>query len=108
MIRRQPTGSLQPERNFTVHGSARGVAYARGFWSKSIDAINSLIADLVHPTSEVARVIGAVAQGELSKSMALEAEGRALQGEFLRNREDHQHDGRPARHVRRRSHARRT
>ncbi|AMV45338.1 HAMP domain-containing protein [Paraburkholderia caribensis] len=58
--------------------------YARGFWSESIDAVNSLIADLVHPTSEVARVIGAVAQGDLSKSMALEAEGRALQGEFLR------------------------
>jgi HAMP domain-containing protein len=58
--------------------------YARGFWGDSIEAVNSLIADLVHPTSEVARVIGAVAQGDLSKSMALEAEGRALQGEFLR------------------------
>jgi len=58
--------------------------YARGFWGNSIDAVNSLIADLVHPTSEVARVIGAVAQGDLSKSMALEADGRALQGEFLR------------------------
>ncbi|MGF6901587.1 HAMP domain-containing protein/signal transduction histidine kinase/CheY-like chemotaxis protein [Paraburkholderia sp. GAS348] len=58
--------------------------YARGFWGESIEAVNSLIADLVHPTSEVARVIGAVAQGDLSKSMALEAEGRALQGEFLR------------------------
>ena len=46
--------------------------------------INSLIADLVHPTSEVARVIGAVAQGDLSKSMALEADGRPLEGEFLR------------------------
>ncbi|MEM5382822.1 HAMP domain-containing protein [Paraburkholderia phymatum] len=57
--------------------------YARGFWGDSIDAVNSLIADLVHPTSEVARVIGAVAQGDLSKSMALEADGRALQGEFL-------------------------
>jgi HAMP domain-containing protein/signal transduction histidine kinase/CheY-like chemotaxis protein len=57
---------------------------ARGFWRDSIDAVNSLIGDLVHPTSEVARVIGAVAQGDLSKSMALEADGRALQGEFLR------------------------
>ncbi|WP_438942852.1 HAMP domain-containing protein [Paraburkholderia piptadeniae] len=56
---------------------------ARGFWGDSVDAVNSLIADLVHPTSEVARVIGAVAQGDLSKSMALEADGRALQGEFL-------------------------
>src|SRR5437868_11336434 len=57
---------------------------ARGFWSEQINCINSLIDDLVHPTSEVARVIGAVAQGDLSKSMALEADGRPLEGEFLR------------------------
>ncbi len=60
------------------------VRNASGFWSDSVDSINSLIADLVHPTSEVARVIGAVAQGDLSKSMALEADDRALEGEFLR------------------------
>ena len=57
---------------------------ARGFWAESVDCINSLIDDLVHPTSEVARVIGAVAQGDLSKSMALELDGRPLEGEFLR------------------------
>src|ERR1700760_2863150 len=57
---------------------------ARGFWGESIDCINSLIDDLVHPTSEVARVIGAVAQGDLSKSMALEVDSRPLEGEFLR------------------------
>ncbi|MGH8797910.1 MAG: hybrid sensor histidine kinase/response regulator, partial [Caldimonas sp.] len=57
---------------------------ARGFWAESVECINSLIDDLVHPTSEVARVIGAVAQGDLSKSMALEVEGRPLEGEFLR------------------------
>ena len=60
------------------------LANATGFWRESADSINSLISDLVHPTSEVARVIGAVAQGDLSKSMALEADGRALEGEFLR------------------------
>ncbi|HSV35813.1 MAG TPA: HAMP domain-containing protein, partial [Ramlibacter sp.] len=60
------------------------VPNASGFWRDSAESINSLIADLVHPTSEVARVIGAVAQGDLSKSMALEAEGRPLEGEFLR------------------------
>ena len=38
----------------------------------------------MHPSSEVARVIGAVAQGDLSKSMALEVEARPLEGEFLR------------------------
>src|ERR1700709_46402 len=57
---------------------------ARGFWGESIDCINALIDDLVHPTSEVARVIGAVAQGDLSKSMALEVDSRPLEGEFLR------------------------
>src|SRR3954467_11262480 len=57
---------------------------ARGFWSHQVECMNSLIDDLVHPTSEVARVIGAVAQGDLSKSMALEVDGRPLEGEFLR------------------------
>src|SRR5436305_2285524 len=55
-----------------------------GFWRDSIDAVNQLIDDLVHPTSETARVIGAVAQGDLSQSMALEVDGEPLQGEFLR------------------------
>jgi len=54
-----------------------------GFWRDSIDAVNQLIDDLVHPTSETARVIGAVAQGDLSQTMALEIDGQALQGEFL-------------------------
>jgi signal transduction histidine kinase/HAMP domain-containing protein/CheY-like chemotaxis protein len=57
---------------------------SRGFWGESTQCINALIEDLVHPTSEVARVIGAVAQGDLSKSMALEVDGRELEGEFLR------------------------
>ena len=55
-----------------------------GFWSDSIMNINALIDDLVHPTTEVARVIGAFAQGDLTKTMALEIESRDLQGEFLR------------------------
>ena len=50
------------------------VGDARGFWKSSIDCVNSLIDDLVHPTSETARVIGAVAQGDLSQTMALEVE----------------------------------
>src|SRR6185369_3446270 len=47
-------------------------------------SVNALISDLVHPTSETARVIGAVAQGDLSQTMALEVDDRPLQGEFLR------------------------
>src|SRR6202171_1214925 len=56
----------------------------RGFWRDSIDCVNALIDDLVHPTSETARVIGAVAQGDLSQTMALEVDDRPLEGEFLR------------------------
>src|SRR5207248_10359627 len=55
-----------------------------GQWAASIESVNSLVGDLVHPTSEVARVIGAVARGDLSQTMALDFDGRSLQGEFLR------------------------
>src|SRR5580693_2221911 len=54
-----------------------------GGWAKRTEAVNSLITDLVQPTVEVARVIGAVARGDLQQHMALEIEGRPLQGEFL-------------------------
>src|SRR6476660_6469817 len=54
-----------------------------GFWEESVESVNELIDDLVHPTSETARVIGAVAQGDLSQTMALEVNDRPLQGEFL-------------------------
>src|SRR5215211_1881064 len=46
-----------------------------GSWAGTIDSVNALISDLVHPTSEMARVIGAVAKGDLSKSMALDIDG---------------------------------
>src|SRR6202522_3808022 len=49
-----------------------------------VDSINTLIGDVVQPSTEVARVIGAVAKGELSQNMALDVEGRPLKGEFLR------------------------
>src|SRR5438128_9729825 len=53
-------------------------------WADAIRSVNGLIGDLVHPTSEMARVIGAVAKGDLSKTMATDIEGRQLEGEFLR------------------------
>jgi signal transduction histidine kinase/DNA-binding response OmpR family regulator/HAMP domain-containing protein len=53
-------------------------------WAATIDSVNTLIDDLAHPTHEAARVIGAVAKGDLSQVMALEIEGRPLKGEFLR------------------------
>src|SRR3989454_768005 len=55
-----------------------------GAWHDSVNSVNTLISDLLHPTVEISRVIGAVAKGDLSQTMALEIEGRPLAGEFLR------------------------
>ena len=57
---------------------------ATGAWAARVDSINTLIGDLVQPTEEVARVIGAVAKGDLSPRIPLEHEGTPLKGEFLR------------------------
>src|SRR5690606_12511553 len=57
---------------------------AGGQWSHIERSVNELIEDLVRPTAEMARVIGAVAAGGLSQSVSLEVDGRPLQGQFLR------------------------
>ncbi|BCJ92249.1 histidine kinase [Terrihabitans soli] len=57
---------------------------ALGSWASNIDTVNTLIGDALQPTAEVARVIGAVARGDLSQTMHLEIDGRELRGEFLR------------------------
>src|SRR5580658_9867215 len=59
------------------------IGSASGSWAECFDSINSLIGDLVQPSTEVARVIGAVAKGDLSQTMSLEVDGRPLRGEFL-------------------------
>src|SRR6266481_6659979 len=56
---------------------------ASGSWADCVDSVNTLIGDLVRPTSEVARVIESVAKGDLSQRMLLEIDGRSLRGEFL-------------------------
>ncbi|MCR5867771.1 HAMP domain-containing protein [Aquincola sp. J276] len=58
---------------------------AVGGWAGNVDAINTLIDDLVRPTAEIARTIGAVAKGDLGQAMELEVDGRELRGEFLRS-----------------------
>ena len=55
----------------------------RGGWSACVDSVNTLITDLVQPTAETARVIRAVANGDLSQTIAPEMDGRPLKGEFL-------------------------
>src|SRR5437868_2554112 len=55
-----------------------------GSWADGIGCVNVLIEDLVRPTSEMARVIGGVAKGDLSETMATRIDGQPLKGEFLR------------------------
>jgi signal transduction histidine kinase/HAMP domain-containing protein len=55
-----------------------------GTWATAVDAVNSLIDDLARPTGEVARVMSAAAQGDLTQKMELSIEGRPMKGEFRR------------------------
>ncbi len=57
---------------------------SEGAWTKVIESYNSLIGDLMQPITEVARVISAVARGDLSQKIPLETAGRSIKGEFLR------------------------
>ncbi len=56
-----------------------------GAWGAMESSVNTLIDDLLWPTAEVTRTITAVAKGDLTQSMRLEADGRPLKGEFLRS-----------------------
>src|ERR1700687_665880 len=56
---------------------------AGGAWAATLDAINDLIEDVVRPNTEMARVVSAVAKGDLSQTMPTDIEGRRLQGQFL-------------------------
>ncbi|HEY7780326.1 MAG TPA: response regulator [Ktedonobacterales bacterium] len=48
-------------------------------------SINTLIDDLLRPTTEVTRAIAAVAQGDLRQTVRTDVDGRPLEGEFLRS-----------------------
>ncbi len=54
-------------------------------WAAKVDCFNTLLDNLVRPTTEISRTIGAVAKGDLGQSMELEVDGRSLEGEFLRS-----------------------
>ncbi|WP_442756852.1 HAMP domain-containing protein [Methylocystis sp. JAN1] len=56
-----------------------------GAWGEMESSVNTLIDDLLWPTNEVTRAIGAVAQGDLLQTVRLEVDGRPLMGEFLRS-----------------------
>src|ERR1700678_45365 len=47
-------------------------------WNRSVDSVNTLIEALVRPTTEMQRVIGAVADGDLSKKITADVRGETL------------------------------
>jgi HAMP domain-containing protein/CheY-like chemotaxis protein len=61
------------------------IGTAVGAWGEMETSINSLIDDLLWPTTEVTRTIRAVAQGDLLQKMRLDVDGRPLEGDFLRS-----------------------
>src|SRR5712672_508634 len=56
-----------------------------GAWGAMENSVNTLLDDLLWPTTEVTRTISAVAKGDLAETMRLEVDGRPLRGEFLRS-----------------------
>ncbi|HVV64821.1 MAG TPA: HAMP domain-containing protein, partial [Rhizomicrobium sp.] len=61
------------------------LARATGAWGEMELSINTLIDDLLWPTTEVTRAISAVAKGDLLQTVHLDVDGRPLEGEFLRS-----------------------
>src|SRR5215469_7306575 len=58
---------------------------SNGAWGDMEQSVNTLIDDLLWPTTAVTRTISAFAKGDLLQTMPLDVDGRALKGEFLRS-----------------------
>ena len=58
---------------------------SRGAWGDMELSVNTLVDDLLRPTTEVTRAIAGVAQGNLTQTIRLDVDGRPLEGEFLRS-----------------------
>ncbi|MGZ8688140.1 MAG: HAMP domain-containing protein, partial [Gaiellaceae bacterium] len=60
------------------------VAGAPGSWAEKVGAVNELVDTLARPTIAVARVIDAVADGDLKQRIQLQIDGQPVRGEFRR------------------------
>jgi hypothetical protein len=72
---------------------------ATGSWAASVEAVNNLITDMVHPTAEMARVIGATAKGDLSRPWTWRTRSAPAR-RVPAHRQGRQHHGGPAGLVR--------
>ncbi len=58
---------------------------SKAAWGEMEVSVNTLVDDLLRPTTEVTRAIAAVAKGNLTQTVQLDVDGRPLEGEFLRS-----------------------
>ena len=72
-----------------------------GTWKDLTDNVNQLAGNLTSQVRNIAQVTTAVAKGDLSQKITVEA-----RGEVARAEGHHQHDGRSAVGLRRRGHPR--
>ena len=83
-------------------GGQADVQGVSGTWKDLTDNVNLLAGNLTNQVRNIALVTTAVANGDLSQKITVDA-----RGEVSRAQEHHQHDGRSAARVRRRGDARR-
>ncbi|MDF3031918.1 MAG: sensor histidine kinase [Moraxellaceae bacterium] len=57
----------------------------KGSWARLVESSNALANDLVSPMNEMIRIVGAVAEGDLSQNVPMELDGLKLQGQFLKS-----------------------
>ncbi len=60
-------------------------ANRQGAWAGMEHSVNNLIDDLIRPVETMTEAMAGVAKGDLTRTVPLEADGRPLQGEFLRS-----------------------
>jgi signal transduction histidine kinase/HAMP domain-containing protein/CheY-like chemotaxis protein len=57
----------------------------KGSWQKIVNSSNALTSDLISPMTEMIRVIGSVAEGNLSQQVPPVLDGLRLRGQFLKS-----------------------
>ena len=76
-------GEVVGREGKTRHRVKFGLSH--GSWGDMEASVNTLIDDLLWPTTAVTRAISAVAQGDLLQTVELDVGGRPVKGEFLRS-----------------------
>lgn len=59
----------------------------KGSWQKIVNSSNALTSDLISPMNEIIRVVGSVAEGNLSQQVPPVLDGLKLRGQFLKSAE---------------------